>query len=59
LEPKLRFAKLNTQDEPAPAGRFNIRAIPTMIVFRAGKEVARHSGAMDSSAMSRWLAQVV
>ena len=59
LEPKLRFAKLNTQDEPAPAGRFNIRAIPTMIVFRSGKEIARHSGAMDSTTMSRWLNSVV
>ena len=49
MEPKLRFAKLNTQDEPAPAGRFNIRAIPTMIVFRAGKEIARQTGAMDAA----------
>jgi thioredoxin 2 len=55
LEPKFRFAKLNTQDEPAPAQRFNIRSIPTMIVFRAGKEIARQSGAMDSATMSRWL----
>jgi thioredoxin 2 len=59
MEPKLRFAKLNTQDEPAPAARFNIRAIPTMIVFRKGKEIGRHSGAMDSSTMSRWLNSVV
>jgi thioredoxin 2 len=59
LEPKLRFAKLNTQDEPAPASRFNIRSIPTMIVFRAGKEIARQSGAMDSATMSRWLNSIV
>src|SRR3982074_3022258 len=59
MEPKLRFAKLNTQDEPAPAARFHIRAIPTMSVFRKGKEIARHSGAMDSSTMSRWLNSVV
>jgi thioredoxin 2 len=59
MEPKLRFAKLNTENEPAPAARFNIRAIPTMIVFRKGKEIARHSGAMDSSSMSRWLNSVV
>jgi len=58
LEPKMRFAKLNTQDEPAPASRFNIRSIPTMIVFRAGREAARHTGAMDSSAISRWLNSV-
>jgi thioredoxin 2 len=55
LEPKLRFAKLNTQDEPAPAGRFNIRSIPTLIVFRGGKEIARQTGAMDSAGLVRWL----
>jgi thioredoxin 2 len=58
LEPKFRFAKLNTQDEPAPAQRFNIRSIPTMIVFRAGREIARQSGAMDSAGLSRWLNSV-
>jgi len=55
LEPKLRFAKLNTQDEPAPAARYNIRSIPTMIVFNGGKEIARQSGAMDAGTLSRWL----
>jgi thioredoxin 2 len=55
LEPKFRFAKLNTQDEPAPAARFNIRSIPTLIVFRAGKELARQSGALDTDALTRWL----
>jgi thioredoxin 2 len=59
LEPKLRFAKLNTEDEPAPATRFNIRSIPTLIVFRGGKEIARHSGAMDSSQLKRWLNSAV
>ncbi len=58
LEPRFRFAKLNTQDEPAPAGRFNIRSIPTLIVFRGGKEVARQSGALDTNALSRWLDSV-
>jgi thioredoxin 2 len=59
LEPKLRFAKLNTQDEPAPAARFNIRSIPTLIVFRTGKEIARQSGSMDTSTLTRWLNSVV
>jgi thioredoxin 2 len=58
LEPKLRFAKLNTQDEPGPGAQFNIRSIPTMIVFRAGKELARQIGAMDSATMARWLTSV-
>jgi thioredoxin 2 len=58
-EPKLRFAKLNTEDDPAPATRFNIRSIPTLIVFRAGKELARQSGAMDSATLSAWLKSVI
>jgi thioredoxin 2 len=59
LEPKLRFAKLNTEDEPAPAARFNIRSIPTMIVFRGGKETGRHSDALDAAALTRWLSSAV
>jgi thioredoxin 2 len=59
LEPRIRFAKLNTQDEPGPAARFNIRSIPTLIVFRAGKEIARQSGAMDVRGLTRWLTSVV
>lgn len=59
LEPEMRFAKLNTQDEPAPANKFNIRSIPTLIVFRHGKEAARQSGAMDSGRLVSWLRSVV
>jgi thioredoxin 2 len=59
LKFKLRFAKLNTQDEPAPAARFNIRSIPTMIVFRSGKEIARQSGAMNETALTQWLSGVI
>jgi thioredoxin 2 len=58
LEPAWRFAKLNTQDEPAPAGRFNIRSIPTLIAFRAGKEIARRSGATDTETLTRWLSSL-
>jgi thioredoxin 2 len=59
LEPKLRFAKLDTEEHPAPAAKFNIRSIPTMIVFRGGREIGRHSGAMDAAALARWLSTVV
>ena len=59
LEPQLRFAKLNTQDEPAPASRFHIRSIPTLIVFDSGKEIARQAGAMDATGLTRWLSSAV
>ena len=55
LEPRLRFAKLNTEEATGPAGQFQIRSIPTLIAFRGGREVARVSGAMDSAGLTRWL----
>ena len=56
LKTQARFAKLDTERAQDIAARFGIRSIPTMIVFRGGREVARTSGAMDASAITRWLA---
>jgi thioredoxin 2 len=55
LEPNMRFAKLNTQDEPGPGERFAIRSIPTTMVFRGGKTLARQSGSMDAATLKKWL----
>lgn len=55
LEPLVRFAKINTDDETAPAERYRIRSIPTLIVFRGGKEIARESGAMSGNTLIEWL----
>ena len=46
LEPGMRVAKVNTEETPNLAARFNIRSIPTLILFAGGREVARQSGAM-------------
>ena len=45
----LVVAKVDTEALPAVAARFNIRSIPTMILFHNGKEAARLSGAMPAS----------
>lgn len=55
LEPRFRFAKVDTEAEPQLAARFGIRSIPTLIVFRGGREVARHSSAVDAGSLARWL----
>lgn len=49
------LAKLNTEDAPAIGGQFNIRSIPTLVVFRNGREVARQSGAMDPGQLQRFI----
>jgi thioredoxin 2 len=55
LEPRARFAKLNTDEEQAVAAGFGIRSIPTLAVFRDGKEIARTAGAMDATRFLAWL----
>ena len=48
LEPEFRVLKLNSEAEPSAASRLGIRGIPTMILFRDGREVARVPGAMTA-----------
>jgi thioredoxin 2 len=48
-------AKVNTEDLPELASRFNIGAIPTMAVFRGGRELARHSGVMPAASIEQFL----
>ncbi|MEE9310181.1 MAG: thioredoxin TrxC [Cocleimonas sp.] len=49
------LAKLNTETAQQASARFQIRSIPTMIVFKNGKEVARQSGAMDKAQIIQWV----
>lgn len=53
---RLVVAKVDTEALPEVAGRFGIRSIPTMILFRDGREAKRISGAMPSSAIASQLA---
>lgn len=53
---KFRFAKVDTEQAQDIAARYNIRSIPTMMMFKNGKEIDRVAGAMDQSGLKRWLA---
>jgi thioredoxin 2 len=55
LEPQVRLAKVDTEAVPALAQRFNIRSIPTLALFRGGREVARQAGAMGAADIVRWV----
>jgi len=57
LEPNLRFAKLNTESQQQIAGRWRIQSIPTLILFKQGKEFARLSGALPLGKLKKWLKQ--
>ncbi|GAA0780197.1 MULTISPECIES: thioredoxin TrxC [Pseudomonadati] len=54
-EPRFRFGKLNTEEQQTLAAQFNIRSIPTLMVFKQGKVIAQQSGAMPASSFNQWL----
>lgn len=59
LEPRLRLAKVDTEAQPALAQRFGIRSIPTLMVFRHGREIARQAGALNPMQLRQFLANTL
>ena len=54
LEPGMRLAKLNTEESQQIAAQYNIRSIPTLALFKGGREIARQAGAMDVGGIVQW-----
>ena len=59
FEPEIRFLKVDTEAEPALAAQYQIRSIPTLMLFNKGTVVAQQAGAMDSRGLRAWLQQHV
>lgn len=57
LEPRVRLAKVDTEAQPGLGARFGIRSIPTLMLFRNGREIARQAGAMGAADIVRWVGQ--
>jgi len=55
LEPQVRLAKVDTEAVPALGTRFAIRSIPTLALFKGGREIARQAGAMGAADILRWV----
>jgi thioredoxin 2 len=55
LEPQIRVAKLNTEAAPNLGNAFSIRSIPTLIMFKGGREIARQSGAIGKAQILDWV----
>ena len=51
----VRVAKLNTESEQQVAARFGIRSIPTLAVFKDGREIKRQAGAVNYATLVDWL----
>lgn len=55
LEPHARFLKVDTDAEQRLSGQLGIRGIPTLMIFKNGKEVARVSGARSAAQLLDWV----
>lgn len=54
---KMLFSKVNTENEQNLGVRFSIRSIPTLMIFKGGKEVHRVSGALDETSLTNLVTQ--
>ena len=54
LEPRVRLAKVNTEEAHSLGARLGIRSIPTLVLFVNGREAARQPGAMGAADIVRW-----
>jgi len=55
---RVRVAKLNVDENPATAGRFNVVSIPTLLVLKEGREIDRIVGVQPKAEIARRLARV-
>ena len=57
FEPRIRFLKVDTEAEQALAAQYNIRSIPTLMLFRKGTVIAQRAGATNAHGLRSWLRQ--
>jgi thioredoxin 2 len=55
LEPQIRLGKLDTEAEPEISARHAVRSIPSLVLFRKGREIARTAGAMPLHQLVAWV----
>lgn len=55
FEPRLRLAKVDTDAHPSLSQRFGIRSIPTLLILRGGREIARQSGALNAGQLRQFV----
>jgi thioredoxin 2 len=54
LQPRVRLAKINSDRESTLAAQYGVQGLPTLVLFRGGREIARQSGAMTADQIVAW-----
>ena len=59
LGDKVTIAKVNIDDSPEAPGKYGVRGIPTMIMFKNGEAVATKVGSVPKSKLKEWIEEQV
>ena len=59
LDGKIKVVKLNVDENPEMAARFNVRSIPMLMIFKDGQPAATKIGAAPKSALKEWVEQTL
>jgi thioredoxin 1 len=59
LKGKVTIAKLNVDENPAIAGKYGIRSIPTLLLFKEGKQASTKVGAAPKGELKRWISDAI
>ena len=54
---KVKIAKLNIDENPSTPQTYNVRGIPTLLIFKNGEVAAEKIGAMPKSALEQWVTE--
>jgi thioredoxin 1 len=56
---KVKIAKLNIDENPRIPSQYNVRAIPTLMIFKDGQLAATHTGAQAKGRLTEWITSTI
>jgi thioredoxin 1 len=56
---KVKIAKLNIDENPRTPSQYNVRAIPTLMIFKDGQLAATHTGAQAKGRLAAWITETI
>ena len=59
LSSKMRIVKLNVDENPQTAAKYNVMSIPTLMVFKNGELASRHVGAVPKAQLEKWITSAI
>jgi thioredoxin 1 len=59
LSGKVKIVKLNVDENPKTAAKYNVMSIPTLMVFKNGEMASRQVGAAPKAKLEQWIAAAV